>query len=425
MRLSPTEIEALVAHPLADLFPLIEEGEALETLVESVADLGVVEPLVLHEGMLLDGRNRRVALIIALQRHGLAADVEAVEWSELPVDRRCSSPLEFVLTHNLVRRHLTPSQRAIVAANVVTWQRGMNQHSPASAGLQTLSKVAGKFSISERALHAAKRIRERGIDELNDAVRDGRVKVFTASGLLEMDDASIRKALTAPERQIVEEAKAIRDRNKAYSRARRMEMSGALVAAGPRRAGEVPRGPFSVIYADPPWSNEVWSQDSGHDKSPENHYPVMAQADICALLADGKGIAADDCVLFLWRPGNRAQLALEVARAWGFGVVSEIIWDKQRIGTGRWVRDRHEVLMVCTRGAPLPPSSPPPSVYAETRGAHSAKPVWFAQMISDHWPGMAKLELFGRSASLAIDDPRRDPANRWTVWGFEAESEKC
>lgn len=54
---------------------------------------------------------------------------------------------------------------------------------------------------------------------------------------------------------------------------------------------------FQVIYADPPWSYQVYSK-KGQGRSAENHYHTMGREDIYAL--DVAGIADKDCVLFLW-----------------------------------------------------------------------------------------------------------------------------
>lgn len=53
---------------------------------------------------------------------------------------------------------------------------------------------------------------------------------------------------------------------------------------------------FQVIYADPPWSYQVYSK-KGQGRSAENHYHTMGREDIYAL--DVAGIADKDCVLFL------------------------------------------------------------------------------------------------------------------------------
>ena len=44
-------------HPAASLFPLLE-GDEFESLVLSIQTLGLINPIILHNGMLIDGRNR-------------------------------------------------------------------------------------------------------------------------------------------------------------------------------------------------------------------------------------------------------------------------------------------------------------------------------------------------------------------------------
>ena len=52
---------------------------------------------------------------------------------------------------------------------------------------------------------------------------------------------------------------------------------------------------YSVILADPPWQNKVYSK-KGLGRSAESHYPTMNIEDIKALpVAD---IAEKDCALF-------------------------------------------------------------------------------------------------------------------------------
>ena len=112
---------------------------------------------------------------------------------------------------------------------------------------------------------------------------------------------------------------------------------------------------FGVIYADPPWRFEPYSRETGIDRAADNHYPTMTLDEIKAL--DVPSIAANDCVLFLWATAPMLTQALEVMAAWGFTYVSQVIWDKDADGHGYWFINRHEILLVGTKGkipAPAP-----------------------------------------------------------------------
>ena len=145
------------------------------------------------------------------------------------------------------------------------------------------------------------------------------------------------------------------------------------------------------------------------DRAPENHYATSALDQIKAI--DSESIAASDCVLFLWATAPMMPQALEVMEAWGFTYKSQTIWDKQITGTGYWFRNRHELLLVGTRGKiPAPAMGTQwPSVMVERKRSHSQKPEAAYVMIESYFPNLPKIELFARQARLG-----------WSVWGAEA-----
>src|SRR5262245_56882290 len=92
----------LTAHPYADLFPLMT-AEELDALAADIRANGLRKPIVLLEGKILDGRNRYKACLIA----GVEPRFE---------DYTGDDPLGYVNSENIARRHLTPGQRAMIAA---------------------------------------------------------------------------------------------------------------------------------------------------------------------------------------------------------------------------------------------------------------------------------------------------------------------
>lgn len=110
--------------------------------------------------------------------------------------------------------------------------------------------------------------------------------------------------------------------------------------------------PYRTIVADPPWPLE-WDGAAGgkHRRSTPLSYSVMPVDEIAAMPVGE--LVQRDAHLFLWviPKLNREWIGVQVARAWGFSVVSEIIWEKPNFGVGQLPRNCHEVLLVCRRGS--------------------------------------------------------------------------
>ena len=73
---------------------------------------------------------------------------------------------------------------------------------------------------------------------------------------------------------------------------------------------------YNIIYADPPWQFQVWSRDTGLERSADKHYHTMQKQDIQSLPI--QNICDKDCVLFLWVTAPCLLEGLELIKAWGF-----------------------------------------------------------------------------------------------------------
>jgi len=82
-------------HPFANIFPLLGEEELI-TLSQDIIDNGLRFPITLHEGMILDGRNRYSACVMA--------DIKPQF-----IDYDGDDAVKFVVSTNLHRRHLRVS----------------------------------------------------------------------------------------------------------------------------------------------------------------------------------------------------------------------------------------------------------------------------------------------------------------------------
>jgi len=94
-------------HPAANFFPLLT-GRSFDELAADIKRNGLLDPIVLFEGKVLDGRNR----LRACETVGVKP--EFVEW--IP---NGTGPFSWVVSHNLTRRHLTGTQRAVIGAKML------------------------------------------------------------------------------------------------------------------------------------------------------------------------------------------------------------------------------------------------------------------------------------------------------------------
>jgi len=169
-----------------------------------------------------------------------------------------------------------------------------------------------------------------------------------------------------------------------------------------------PRDTYGLILADPPWNFEAGSTDP--TRQIENQYPTMTVEELAALkVAD---LAAPNCVLYLWATSAKvvAGEAVEVVRAWGFEGRSTMVWVKDTQGMGYWARQRHEHIIIATKGSPMPPdeSLRPDSIIAAPRREHSRKPDELYDIIERCYPKVPRIELFATHARKG-----------WATWGNE------
>ncbi|HTI78949.1 MAG TPA: MT-A70 family methyltransferase [Acetobacteraceae bacterium] len=359
------------------------QGAAYKALVNDIRINGQREAIVLHEGMVLDGRNRQRVC----RELGLEPKTKAFKGKD---------PLAYVISANLHRRHLDESQRCMVAAQVATLAGKGRPAKNAPIGAITQDDAASMLNVSRRGVQRAKIVRDKGSPELIEAVEQGDIAVSLAAKITELPPAK--------QRDVVAEPKTAVGAVKKHRRQRRVEeLAEKTEQASQSLAGEL----YSVLYADPPWRFEPYSRDTGMDRAADNHYPTMGGQDIRELPIP----AADDAVLFLWATVPMLPDAVAVMQAWGFAYKSHFVWIKDKAGTGYWNRNQHELLLIGTRGKiPAPaPGEQFPSVIPAKVGKHSAKPEHFAEMIEEMFPQLQAVELFARKPRLG-----------WKVWGNEA-----
>ncbi len=142
-------------HPLCKLFPEIT-GEEFKKLVADIKTNGLGQKIVTLKGQILDGQNRFNACKVS----GIKPEFE---------EYNGNNPAAFIISQNLNRRHLTESQRAMIAAEIAKCQNSDT----------TITEAAKTLNVSRDSAHKAKRILKAS-PRLAKKVRSGKISLHAA-----------------------------------------------------------------------------------------------------------------------------------------------------------------------------------------------------------------------------------------------------
>jgi ParB-like chromosome segregation protein Spo0J len=192
-------------HPVSALFPELPENE-FEALVADIVQNGLREPIHVMGKAIIDGRHRYRACLAA----GIEPQfVQVAEHADLNA---------LVISLNLRRRHLSESQRAMVAAKLASIERGHfngNQHVvSANLPIPTLRQgaAADLLNVSERSLRNARTVQASGIPELASAVEQGDISVSAAAAVARLPEPTQQEIVRRTPDEIRSIAREVRDR---------------------------------------------------------------------------------------------------------------------------------------------------------------------------------------------------------------------
>lgn len=138
-------MQQIELHPLCTLFPRLA-GAEFQALCDDIAANGLRNPIVTHDGMILDGGNRYRACLDA----GVEPTFAKFSGGNL---------VSFVLSANMHRRHLSAGQQAAIVASAQDWAqaqpRGGDRKSDQSATLH-LDSVAKRSAESGASIRTQK-----------------------------------------------------------------------------------------------------------------------------------------------------------------------------------------------------------------------------------------------------------------------------
>lgn len=152
----------------------------------------------------------------------------------------------------------------------------------------------------------------------------------------------------------------------------------------------LPEGIFDIIVVDPPWPyGRKYDPDTSRSANP---YPEMSIDEI-------KGIKLTpdkDCILWLWTTHRFIWDAKNIMDSWGFEYKGILVWNKEKMGMGDWLRMQCEFCLVGIKGKPFWNVKDLRDIITESRTEHSSKPESFYKMIEDKFVSKNKADYFGR-----------------------------
>ena len=164
---------------------------------------------------------------------------------------------------------------------------------------------------------------------------------------------------------------------------------------------ESPTGLFDVISIDPPWKYETGESSSydGEGRRVANPYPEMTLEQIRGLDIPVK----DDAVMWLWTTQKYLNESFGLLESWGFEHKATMVWDKEKIGMGHWLRMQCEFCLLAVKGKPVWSNTGVRDILREKRREHSRKPEGFYTIVEDICVGR-KLDFFSRESRNGWDN---------------------
>lgn len=176
-------------HPLSAAFPAMAAEDFL-SLKDSIANIGVQNPITLFEGMVIDGWHRFTAA------NEVGMSCPSVELGDI-------DPRDFVLAQNKARRHVTQAQLAMAVTAVHAWNPVGKPKSGTECPItKTTAQLAEIAGASERTIKQAKAVQSKGVAEVQDAVKKGEIGLPKAAKIAQLPKEDQAAAIGKPTKKV-------------------------------------------------------------------------------------------------------------------------------------------------------------------------------------------------------------------------------
>lgn len=326
----------------------------MEALAADIKERGLVEPVVVVGGKLLDGRNR----VEACRRAGVKVRV---------VEYRGKDPVGQVVSLNLQRRHLNESQRAMVASKLANMPaHRAHRARDKSANLRTSvsqPEAARLFNVSTRSIQSAKAIQAASPER---------------AGAVERGEMTLNQAV----REVKREEQAVK-------------LESVSV-----KAVKAVAGVYDVVVVDPPWPMEKIERDCRPNQVSDLDYPTMSEAELYRVSIP----VAPDCHVWLWTTHRFLPMAFRLLEGWRLKYVCAFVWHKpggfQPMGLPQY---NCEFALYARKGSPVfVDTRALPVCFEAPRGKHSEKPEDFYAMVRRVTAGR-RVDMFNRREIEGFD----------------------
>lgn len=174
-------------HPLSAAFPAMSMDD-FQALKDSIAKVGVLNPITIYKGQVIDGWHRYQAA----QQLGLPCSL--VELGEQ------TDPRHFVLAQNRARRHITASQLALATTTVNQWAPAHITRRVAGPATQTKTnaEMAEEAGVSVKSIRQAKVVQSEASPEVVEAVKAGKIGLEKAAAIAKLPKAEQAAAISKP-----------------------------------------------------------------------------------------------------------------------------------------------------------------------------------------------------------------------------------
>ena len=361
-------------HPIANIFPLLQ-GEEFEELKRDIAQSGLLQAIWLHpDGRIVDGRNRWRACTET------NTNARFETWNEA----RHGPLVSFVVSLNLKRRHLTNSQRAVIALDILPMLEEEARER------QRLSALTNQPQNSQKIDYSENNQKGKATQQAAEALHTNRQYVSDAKMIREKSFDLLEQVrignLTIPQAK--------------------QELARQRVPE-PATTPPLPPNKYRCLVLDPPWPVKKIEREVRPNQGIELDYPTMTIEEIEALpildLADESG-----CHLYLWVTQKYLPIGLKLIEKWGFNYQCLMTWKKNvGITPYSWMYDTEHVIFARVGNLPLQQLGLRLSFDAPVNG-HSIKPdIFFDERVLLASPS-PRLEMFARK-----------PREGFEVWGSE------